>query len=102
MNQNIFIMQNFIITTPHELKTLILDVFKEHQLLTPKTENTPLNGEETAKKYYSRKETAEQLNITLPTLNKYVKNGIIKSHRIGNRVLFKVLDIENALTNRKF
>jgi excisionase family DNA binding protein len=95
-------MNNLIITTPHELKTLILDVLKEHQLFTPKTENTPLNGVGTAKKYYSRKETAFLLSITLPTLSKYVKNGIINSHRIGNRVLFKVLDIENALTNRKF
>lgn len=95
-------MQNLIVTTPHELKTLILDVLKENQSLMQSKEELSLNAKETPKKFYSRKETAEILGITLATLHKYTKDGVIDSHRIGNRVLYKFQDIESALTNRKF
>lgn len=38
-------------------------------------------------KYRSRKEKAEQLGISLPTLDKGIKNGDFKSVRIGGRLL---------------
>jgi len=95
-------MQSLIVTTPHELKTLILDVLKENQSFTLGKEETPSNDKETPKKFYSRKDTAEILGITLATLHKYTKQGIVKSHRIGRRVLYKLADIENALTSRQF
>lgn len=46
----------------------------------------------------SRKETARILNISLPTLHLFTKEGIIRAYRIGNRVLYKQEDIENALS----
>jgi len=95
-------MQSLIVTTPHELKTLILDVLKENQSFTLGKEETLSNDKETPKKFYSRKDTAEILGITLATLHKYTKQGIVKSHRIGRRVLYKLADIENALTSRQF
>ncbi len=45
----------------------------------------------------TRKETAKRLNITLATLNEYTKSGKIVANRIGNRVLYKESDIQNAL-----
>ena len=45
----------------------------------------------------TRKETAKRLNITLATLNDYTKTGKIVANRIGNRVLYKETDIQNAL-----
>lgn len=48
-------------------------------------------------KLFTRKQTAEQLSITLPTLNEYVKRGYIKASRIGSRVLFAEEDILAAL-----
>jgi excisionase family DNA binding protein len=45
----------------------------------------------------SRKETARILNISLPTLHLFTKEGIIRAYRIGNRVLYKAEDIESAL-----
>ncbi len=45
----------------------------------------------------TRKETAKRLNITLATLNEYSKSGKIIANRIGNRVLYKESDIQNAL-----
>lgn len=49
----------------------------------------------------SRKETAKYLCISLPTLHDWTKNGIIKAHRIGNRVLYKLNDIHQALEEVK-
>lgn len=51
----------------------------------------------TDKDLKSRKETARILNISLPTLHLFTKEGIICAYRIGNRVLYKQEDIENAL-----
>ena len=53
---------------------------------------------ETDKDLKSRKETARILSISLPTLHHFTKEGIIRAYRIGNRVLYKQQDIENALS----
>lgn len=47
--------------------------------------------------YYTRKETAKRLKISLPTLNEYTKQGIIVGNRLGRRVLYRQSDIESAL-----
>jgi excisionase family DNA binding protein len=52
--------------------------------------------------YLTRGEVAKQLQISLPTLHSYVKQGFIKSFRIGGKVRFKLQDIEQALTERNF
>jgi excisionase family DNA binding protein len=46
---------------------------------------------------YSRKEACKILQISLPTLHKYIRLGIVKGHRVGNRVLITDVDINNAL-----
>jgi hypothetical protein len=48
-------------------------------------------------KYASRKETADALKISLPTLWDYTRRGLIKSVKIGNRVLYRWSDIDAAL-----
>lgn len=52
-------------------------------------------------KLYSRKETSQKLNVSLVTLNQYVKDNKIIAHRIGSRVLFKAEDIEKCLSKIK-
>ena len=52
--------------------------------------------------YLTRGEVAKQLQISLPTLHNYSKEGFIKSYRIGGKVRFKAEDIEKALTERNF
>ena len=52
--------------------------------------------------YLNRKEVAELLKISLPTLHNWTKEGILSSYRIGTRVLYRSDEIENSLTNRKF
>jgi excisionase family DNA binding protein len=45
----------------------------------------------------TREQVANELNITLPTLYDWTKKGLIKSHKIGNRVLYKRGDLTTAL-----
>lgn len=53
--------------------------------------------ERTVHKMLTRKQTAHFLCISLPTLHEWTKTGVIKAHRIGNRVLYKQDDVNNAL-----
>ena len=71
--------------------------FENNENVFNKLHNPPPNK----KRYYTRKETAKELNISLPTLTKYVKNDLIKCKRIGSRILFTREDIDNAIVNRK-
>ena len=45
--------------------------------------------------YMTRKEVAEYLRISLPTLHKLVNSNILISYKIGGNVRFKKTDIEN-------
>ena len=47
----------------------------------------------------SRDEVATFLKITLPTLNDWTKLGWLKSYKMGNRVLYKLEEVEQALKN---
>ena len=102
MNQIIFIVQNLILTTKKKKKTLFKEVLDSHLQTSNEYQENALKTPINEVKFYSRKDTAEILGITLATLHKYTKQGIVKSHRIGRRVLYKLADIENALTSRKF
>ena len=52
--------------------------------------------------YKTRKETAEMLSISLPTLNSYTKKKILLGYRLGRRVLYKESEIEKALLRMKY
>ena len=47
----------------------------------------------------TRKETAQLLGISLPTLNEYSKDGIIPAYRIGSRVRYKKNEVLEALVS---
>jgi excisionase family DNA binding protein len=65
------------------------------------TPKEPLPIRQEPQQFCTRKETARRLNITLATLNEYTKTGKIIANRIGNRVLYKESDIQNALRQVK-
>ncbi len=52
--------------------------------------------------FKTRKETAEMLSISLPTLHQYTKKGILLGYRVGARVLYKQSEIEAALSKMNF
>ena len=49
------------------------------------------------KKYLTRLEVCELLNVTLVTLHTWNKNGKLKAVGIGGRVLYLQEDIDNAI-----
>jgi DNA-binding transcriptional regulator YhcF (GntR family) len=48
-------------------------------------------------KFYSRRETAQLLRITLPTLSRLTRDGILVSKRMGGRILYDAKDINEAV-----
>jgi excisionase family DNA binding protein len=52
--------------------------------------------------YFSRREVCSLLKISLPTLHDWTKLGRVKSYKIGNRVLYKTVEIQEAVSNGLF
>ena len=48
-------------------------------------------------KLLSRSQTADILKITLPTLHEWTKLGWLQSYKIGNRVLYQLDEVQEAL-----
>ncbi|MCS2503069.1 helix-turn-helix domain-containing protein [Bacteroides ovatus] len=48
---------------------------------------------------YRRKEAAEKLNISPTLLEKWTKQGLIKSRKIGTRIYYVEKDINEAIKN---
>jgi hypothetical protein len=51
--------------------------------------------------YLTRKEVAEMLKIDLSSVHNWSKKGILKPHQIGNRVYYKLVEVENAIVELK-
>ena len=49
----------------------------------------------------TRQETAELLNISLPTLHDYTKRGLIKAFRLGYKVRYRSADVHDSLLQIK-
>jgi excisionase family DNA binding protein len=47
----------------------------------------------------TRQEAAKILNVSLPTLHFWTKEGIVKGTRVGSRVRYRMTDIEAALVD---
>ena len=51
--------------------------------------------------YLTRKEVSEMLKIDLSSVHNWSKRGILIPHQIGNRVYFKLQEVENAIVKLK-
>lgn len=90
-------MTEIILTTKEELTGII-----NHSVFEAFKNYKPIPKEEPKiEAYLSRKETANRLQASLVSLRAWTKAGLIKSHVIGGRVLYKESDIEAALTEVK-
>jgi hypothetical protein len=79
-----------------ELASLIAERLKAEQT------QSPIKILEQPEQFLDRRETADMLKITLPTLNKYTKRNLITGHKIGSRVLYKKSEVEQSLIKRNF
>lgn len=48
-------------------------------------------------KYVTRSEVCKMLSVSLPTVDQISKEGILKAHKIKNRVLFVRSEVEQAV-----
>lgn len=76
-----------------EFKEIIKNSFEQIRIETP-----ILNSNDNKEKYATRKEVAKALHISLPTLNELTKSGILIGYRIQGRVLYKWIEVDQALT----
>ncbi len=78
-----------------EIKSLFTDCIKETilslELLKPQNQIEP-------KQILSRQETADMLNISLPTLHSYTQKGLIKASRLGCSVRYRLEDVYSSLS----
>ena len=77
-----------------ELRTMIGDVMREEfRKFKPETQASPqIKGE-----YLSRREVCEKLKISSATLYYWTKAGTLQGYQIGSRVLYKTVEVEEAL-----
>lgn len=88
MNQYIFIQES-------ELRDLVSEsIRKELESFKP----VPASNES---ELITRTEAARLLDISLPTLNAYSKDGRIKSYRIGSRIRYKRDEVLKSLQEVK-
>ena len=66
-----------------------LEAVKKH--LQPKQPN----------EYLTRKEVSEMLKIDLSSVHNWSKRWILIPHQIGNRVYYKLQEVENAIVKLK-
>jgi len=77
-----------------DFKFMIGEVVREQlETLIPKKEPDAY--------YLSRAEAAAKLRVTLSTVDKYAKAGLIQAYRVGGRIRFKSNEIEKAFEQVK-
>lgn len=52
---------------------------------------------EPAKEYFTMKEAAAKLRISLPTIKRLIKDGSVSTYKIGARVLLRSDDLDKAV-----
>lgn len=57
--------------------------------------------EQNKKKFLTIKEASSELHVSILTIRNYINKGILKSKKIGSRVLISNESIENALQEIK-
>lgn len=72
---------NIIAITPEELDERLRNAVRSE------LKNLPLAKAED--KLLTRTQAAQYLNISLPTISAWEKQGFVKSHRVGTRIFFK-------------
>ena len=87
----------FRIPFPEEFQQLIQDEIKKGFEAISKSSQNSAHQEI---QYLTRKETADCLKITLPTLRTWTKSGKLKSYVIGRRVLYNPVEIRQALSEQ--
>jgi len=84
-------MVQLINLTTDKLQEIISEALKEQLKDIHSSENKPLP------EFITRKEASEMLQVTYMTLRSWHKKKALKAHSIGNRVYYKLTDIQEAM-----
>lgn len=84
----------FIQVSPSELTEMIRSAVKAD--IEKAIEKLQFSSKEEPE-FLSRRDTASLLQISLPGLHEWVKRGILKPRKIGNRTFFKYSEIVQVL-----
>jgi excisionase family DNA binding protein len=79
--------------TPEEFKRLIGEAIEEKLFAKAQVKEEARNG------FITRSEVKQLLKISYPTLNIWTKAGWLKAYKMGNRVYYKLQEVEQALTD---
>jgi predicted DNA-binding transcriptional regulator AlpA len=91
--------EKFFITNydRNEILSLIREGFKKELMEYLNLREKEKANEKDFDILLSRREVVQLLKISIPSLHNYQKSGILKSYRIGKRVLFKKGEVLEAL-----
>lgn len=53
--------------------------------------------EEAKPRYYTRKQVADLLHVSLPTVHSMMNEGVLKPEKVGRRVLFAAQAVDDGL-----
>lgn len=89
-------LTDLVLTSPAQLQTFISQsVRNELSNIHPTATPLPKHGVDII--YLTREQAAEVLHVSIPTLDKAIKDKKLKAYRIGNRVLIKKDEIHGSL-----
>ena len=90
-------MNNTVLITmdANAFRSLVASAVKD--AVQKEFESFSIKSTETLKPFLSRKEAAELLGVSLPTLNDWSKSGTVPSYKLGSRVRYRLADIQAAL-----
>lgn len=91
--------QHVFISIPYE--QLLKDLTELYRQATPPIQATPPPATENQNDLITRKETANLLGISLPTLHTWSKQGKLKAYHINTRVRYKRGEVLQALKHSK-
>lgn len=87
--------EQIIISLPlNEFKNVLIDCvnacLKYHEPIHDVTQNL-------SEEKFSRKQLANYLNVTLPTIDRYRANGVFPVYQTGRTIYFKKSEVDRAL-----
>lgn len=87
-------MQDIVILQRDDLRAELADFFQKEVAPVLSALQLPAQKLES---FLTRQEAAQMFGVSLPTLDGWVKSGVVKGYRIGVHVRFKMSEIEASL-----
>ena len=91
--QAVSLLQPFFDT----LEPLIKDWTRSVIAEVMSSQSSQADSDDSGESFLTRKQTAKYLQVSLPTLSRYTKLGILLGYKFGSSVRYKKKDVENSL-----